>query len=290
MEVRTARHIGFCPGVKRAIEITERALERSEGPVLTLGPLIHNPQVVAMLERLGVEVMEDRPSALEEKDLAGKTVVIRSHGAPPSTFDLLRRRGAAVIDATCPNVKRAQKGAAELVKDGFSLLVVGSSDHPEVRAILGWVDGRADVVADREAMDAWWKGGGKRRRRVGVIGQTTIDLELFRELVNVMLGRVPDLRVIDTLCHSTIARQQEARRLALSSDLVLVMGGRNSSNTSFLRKICLLCGTPALQLETADELDIEALRRVRNLAVLGGASTPDWIVDGVVEKIRRAFP
>jgi len=125
---------------------------------------------------------------------------------------------------------------------------------------------------------------------VGVIGQTTIDLELFRELVNVMLGRVPDLRVIDTLCHSTIARQQEARRLALSSDLVLVMGGRNSSNTSFLRKICLLCGTPALQLETADELDIEALRRVRNLAVLGGASTPDWIVDGVVEKIRRAFP
>ena len=283
-----ARNAGFCPGVKRAIESAERALKEAGGEVLSLGPLIHNPQVVEMLQRRGLRVLDDDPASLERAELEGRTVVIRSHGAPPETYDILRRRGAQILDATCPNVKRAQRGAVELAEAGYSLLVVGSAEHPEVRAILGCVESRAGVAADRQGLEAWLREAGKKRRRVGVIGQTTVDLELFRELVSILLGRVPDLRVIDTLCHSTIARQQEARRLARYADLVLVVGGRNSSNTSYLRKICLLSGTPALQLETADELDLDALRGVRRLAILGGASTPDWIVEGVRESIRRA--
>ncbi len=275
--------------MRRAIELAEQALEDFRGETFSLGPLIHNPQMVEMLSGRGLRILDDDPAELEKAGLKGKAVIIRSHGAPPATYEKLRVLGAVVIDATCPNVKRAQRGAVELVDSGYSLLVVGSSEHPEVRAILGCVEGRADVVSDRHGLDAWWKQGGRRKRRVGMICQTTVDLELFRGLVNVLLGRVPDLRVIDTLCHSTIARQQEARRLARSCDLVLVVGGHNSSNTSYLRKICLLSGTPALQLETADELDPEEIRGVKRLAILGGASTPDWIVEGVRDRARRAF-
>jgi 4-hydroxy-3-methylbut-2-enyl diphosphate reductase len=152
------------------------------------------------------------------------------------------------------------------------------------------VDGAAEVVKDQDELAEWWRRGGRKRRKVGVIAQTTIDFMLFRSLVDQLVGRVAELKVMDTLCHSTTARQQEARRLAFASDFVLVLGGHNSSNTNFLRKISLLSGTPTLQLETPEELDIDVLAGVGSLAILGGASTPEWIVEGVREKVRKAYP
>ncbi len=289
MDIKVARYIGFCPGVKRAINMAERTLEKNNGPVYTLGPIIHNPQVVEFLERKGVKALPEDPGAFERAAREGVPVVIRSHGVPPPVLEELRSRGATVVDATCPIVKKAQKAARNLVDEGYRLVIIGTADHPEVRAILGCVDGDAVVIKDQDELAEWWRQGGRKHRKVGIIAQTTIDFMLFRNLVDQLVGRVPELKVMDTLCHSTTARQQEARRLALASDFVLVLGGRNSSNTNFLRKISLLSGTPTLQLETPEELDLDVLADVGSLAILGGASTPEWIVEGVREKVRRAF-
>lgn len=288
MDIKVARYIGFCPGVKRAIGIAESTLEKSDHPIYTLGPLIHNPQVVEFLEKKGVSALPDDLKSLRRADLAGKHIVIRSHGVSPPVLELLLSRGAVIIDATCPIVKKAQKAARTLVEEGYRLILIGSADHPEVHAIIGCVDNKVVVARDQQELNTWWKEEGRRTRRVGIIAQTTIDIMLFRNMVVQLVGRVPDLRVMDTHCHSTMARQHEARRLAHSSDLVLVLGGRNSSNTESLRKICLMSGTPTLQLETPEELDLETLNGVHALAILGGASTPEWIVEGVREKIRRA--
>ncbi len=288
MEIKVARHIGFCPGVRRAIEISERTLENSDGSIYTFGPIIHNPQVVDFLARKGIEALSDSLKTLKSLDLSGKPVVIRSHGVPPRTLESLQRLGAVVVDATCPIVKKAQKAARSIVEEGYRLIIIGSGDHPEVRAILGQVEKRAVVLSAQKELNDWWKEEGRRTRRVGIIGQTTLDVMTYRSLIAQLVGRVPDLRVMDTLCHSTMARQHEARRLAQNSDLVLVLGGRNSSNTASLTRICLSSGTPSQQIEAPEELDLASLAGVRKLAILGGASTPEWIVEGVREKIRRA--
>lgn len=290
LEIRVARHIGFCPGVRRAIEISERTLEKSDGPIFTLGPIIHNPQVVDFLAHKGIEALADRPKTLKSIDLSERSVVIRSHGVSPRTLDALHRLGAIVVDATCPIVKKAQKAARTLVEEGYRLIIIGSGNHPEVQAILGQVKNHAVVLSTQKELGEWWRDEGRRSRRVGIIGQTTLDVSTYRGLISQLIGKVSDLRVMDTLCHSTMARQQEARRLAQNADLVLVLGGRNSSNTASLTRICLSSGTPALQIESPEELDISSLAEVRKLAIVGGASTPEWTVDGVCEKIRRAGP
>ncbi len=287
MEIRVARYIGFCPGVKRAINAAERAREKAGGVVYTLGPLIHNPQVVEWLESKGVKALPESSRAYGRAAREGAPVVIRSHGVTPAALRELHSLGVTVVDATCPIVRKAQKAARGLVEEGYRLVIIGAADHPEVRAILGCVDGEAAVVEDREGL---WCRDGRKPRKVGVIAQTTIDLSLFRELTCQLVGRVPELKVVDTLCRSTRARQQEARRLAAASDFVLVLGGRNSSNTNFLRRISLLSGTPTLQLEEAGELDTAVLSGVERLAILGGASTPEWIVEEVLDKVLKACP
>ncbi len=274
MDIKVARYVGFCPGVKRAIGIAEGTLEKSGHRIYTLGPLIHNPQVVEFLEKKGVRALPDDLKSLRRADLAGKHIVIRSHGVSPPVLELLLSRGAVIIDATCPIVKKAQKAARTLVEEGYRLILIGSADHPEVHAIIGCVDNKVVVARDQQELNTWWKEEGRRARRVGIIAQTTIDIMLFRNMVVQLVGRVPDLRVMDTHCHSTMARQHEARRLAHSSDLVLVLGGRNSSNTESLRKICLMSGTPTLQLETPEELDLETLNGVHTLAILGAPLPP----------------
>lgn len=294
MEIKVAHNIGFCPGVKRAIQIAEKTLEKTPTGVYTLGPIIHNPQVVEELESRGLNILPDRIPYLEEADLNGVQVVIRSHGASSELVRFLRKKGARVIDATCPTVKKAQRAAACLVEEGYKLFIIGNADHPEVKAILGNIDGDPTVIKEPEELKQWWRRQRHKVKKVGVIAQTTIDLFTFRSLVDGLINDVPELvsevseiKIINTLCRNTLARQMEAYHLALSSDFVLVMGGRNSSNTRFLKKISESTGTPALHLETAKELDLGLLKGVGTLAILGGASTPEWIVEEVYKKITE---
>jgi 4-hydroxy-3-methylbut-2-enyl diphosphate reductase len=295
VEIAVAKYAGFCPGVRRAIRIAEKTLENSSGKVCTVGPLIHNPQVVKGLEDMGIAILPDDRQALREADIAGTSIIIRSHGISPQVKKMLEGKGAELVDATCPTVKKAQRAAIRLVDEGYNLFMVGNADHPEVKAILGHINGEAVVISEPHELKDWWSHQHRRVRKVGIIAQTTVDLFMFRSLVDELVTEIPEfisevmeVKLINTLCRNTLARQAEAFQLALSSDFVLVLGGKESSNTEFLRKICELSGAATLKIETADELDVSRLQGVERLAILGGASTPIGIVHEVREKALSA--
>jgi len=292
MEILTAKHVGFCPGVRRAIRIAESTLRKASGRVYTLGPIIHNPQVVEDFKKRGMGILPDDIPNLIGTKIEGAEVIIRSHGISPLQMQFLRAKGARLVDATCPTVIKAQRAAIKLVREGYKLFIVGDANHPEVTAILGHVNGEAYVIREPSELKDWWESQDRKVRKVGVIAQTTVDLLTFRNLVDGLINEVPEmisevleLKVINTLCRNTLARQTEAFQLALSSDYVLVLGGKNSSNTEFLRKICASTGTPTLKIESADELDLSLLEGVGKLAVLGGASTPASVVEEVKRRV-----
>ncbi len=297
MQVYLSRYIGFCPGVKRAIRMAEQTLAKPGEKVFTLGPIIHNPQVVRGLVEKGMEILPDDINQVKDLDIEGAHVIIRSHGISPQMENLLKDRGAILVDATCPTVKKAQKAASSLVQEGYKLFIIGSADHPEVKAILGRIAGDATVIKEPRELKEWWDRQQRKVRKVGIIAQTTVDLLMFRNLVDELINEIPELirevleiKIINTLCRNTLSRQAEALRLSLSSDFVVVMGGVNSSNTEFLRLICSSTGTPTLKIETASELDISLLKDAQRVAIIGGASTPFWIVEEAVKKITRYFP
>ncbi len=272
--------------------MAEDALENASGRVYTLGPVIHNPQVVEGLEARGLEILPDDIEELQDYFLGGSDIVVRSHGIPPKLTHFLLDRGARLVDATCPTVKKAQKAAMRLVGEGYKLFIIGNVDHPEVRAILGHVNGEAVVIKEPHELKEWWNTHARKVRKVGLIAQTTVDLLMFRSLVDGLINEVPELirevleiKIINTLCRNTLARQAEALQLAVASDFVLVLGGRNSSNTEFLSKICETVGTPTLKIETAAELDPTLLDGVERLAILAGTSTPKSIVEEARRKI-----
>ncbi len=292
MELTVARYAGFCPGVRRAIRMAEEALGQAGGKVFSLGPIIHNPQVVEELRKKGLEILPDHPARLQKMDLGGACVVIRSHGVAPSMTRVLQEKGAEVVDATCPTVKKAQRAALRLVGEGYKLFIIGNADHPEVTAMLGFIGGNAVVIKEPEELKDWWYKQERKVRKVGVIAQTTVDLLTFRSLVDglfnevpELLGEVHELKIINTLCRNTLARQTEAVKLALDSDLVLVFGGRESSNTEFLRKICSATGALTRKVETVDELDPSVLDGMSRVAILGGTSTPKYIIEQARDRI-----
>ena len=193
MEVTLARYAGFCPGVRRAVRMVEETLGKGGARVYSLGPVIHNPQVVAELEARGLRVLAEDETAWEKEGLKGARVVVRSHGIPPAQHDLLLRLGAEPVDATCPTVKKAQRAAMRLVKEGYRLFIVGDAAHPEVAAILGHVGGNAEVIKDTQELREWWSKRTEKVRKVGLIAQTTVDLLTFRSLLDGLINEVPEV-------------------------------------------------------------------------------------------------
>jgi len=273
MRVLRADKCGFCFGVRRAIELAERQLSTG-ATIYSLGPLIHNPQVIDRLTRKGL-VLVNSP-----QEVVSGTVVIRSHGAPNMVIEELRSRGVKVIDATCPLVKRVHQSARDLARDGYAVVIVGQRDHPEVQAILAEI-GEAVVVEDEAPKSLG------AARRVGVIAQTTQTPESFRRVVSGLLEfDFEELRVHNTICSATVDRQQAALELARRVDVMFVLGGRNSANTARLAQICEGTGVPTFQLETASELAPEMTAAKTVAGVTAGASTPDWIIEEFVKKLE----
>ncbi|MGQ9511908.1 bifunctional 4-hydroxy-3-methylbut-2-enyl diphosphate reductase/30S ribosomal protein S1 [Thermodesulfitimonas sp.] len=284
MEVKRAAAAGFCFGVKRAIELALQARAENAGRIFTLGPLIHNPQVVRLLAEKGIEVVQDLAAA------AAGTLVIRSHGVDPEVLAAAQELGLKVVDATCPFVKRAQELARNLTEQGYTVVVVGDREHPEVRGIVGWAGGRAQVVeGPEEAVRLPFF------PRVGVIAQTTQPLDNFEAVVAVLRRRLveeaeerpSELRVFSTICHATAERQQAARELAAQVDVMVVVGGYDSANTRKLAAICRESGTPTYHIETADQLKSEWFAGARVAGLTAGASTPDWIIEEVERRMKE---
>lgn len=277
MEIEKARDLGFCFGVKRAIELVEKAA-RKEGGLKTLGPIVHNRQVVARLEAEGVAIA----TSLDGLDRG--TVVITAHGVAPQVLDILQSRGLNIIDATCPLVRRAQRAARRLADAGFYVLIFGDSAHPEVQGLLGWAGDNALATLEVPILE-------RVPRRVGVLSQTTQSSAHFSRFLAGLLASniasVSELRIMNTICDATRRTEEAALELAQRVDLMLVIGGHHSANTRHLAAACAAAGAETHHIETAAELEPSWFIGRGRIGVTAGASTPDQIIDEVLAKLRE---
>ena len=276
MKVVLAENAGACYGVQRALDMAHEAAA-GEGPVCTLGQLIHNPGVVADLARAGVRVA-DTPD-----DVAAGTVVIRSHGVTPDVHEALAARDLVVVDATCPHVARAQKAAADLANDGCRVLVVGEAGHPEVEALRAYAkrEGmKADVVLAPEDVPD------DLRAPIGIVVQTTQRRENLDAIVDTIRAQGIEPDVKRTICSATRLRQDAAAELSERVDAMVVIGGKNSSNTTRLAEICAATCARAFHVESADEIEASWFDGCSSVGVTAGASTPEDQIQDVVSLLE----
>ncbi|MDY6953912.1 MAG: 4-hydroxy-3-methylbut-2-enyl diphosphate reductase [Thermodesulfobacteriota bacterium] len=280
MRIKLAKTAGFCMGVRRAVEIVLDVANSQDGPIYTFGPLIHNPQVLDILAEKGVSVLND----LSVKGPG--SVVIRAHGVPPQTKQVLSDSGLTVIDATCPRVVKVQTIIAKYAKQGYGVIIVGDRDHPEVTGLLGYANNKGHVISCLEDLDQL-----PSLERAIVVAQTTQDGRFFNTVAHTIKERFAHFKLFDTICDSTHKRQAEVRNMAKSVDAVVVVGGRNSGNTQRLAQVVEQEGVPAFHVEREEELDREAIESLQAVAVTAGASTPNWVIkkvcrtlEGITEK------
>jgi len=276
MKILLAKSAGFCFGVKRA---TNMAFEAAGGcrHICSLGPIIHSPQVVEKLAAEGVQVVD------RVEDITQEKVIIRSHGITVGELDQLAETSVSIIDATCPFVKKAQQHAASLSREGYHLVLVGEAEHPEVQGIVSFArNAPVTIVATPEDAEQL-----PRCSKLGVVAQTTQSLGNFQQIVALCLRKSKEVRVYNTICDATSVRQQEARDIASRVDLMLVIGGFNSANTTRLAVICKELQPNTLHLETADDIDPGRLQGVESVGITAGASTPGWLIEQVVNKVEK---
>lgn len=275
LKIIPTRSIGFCSGVKRAVELSESALKTRRDPIYSIGPIIHNPPEMERLTGMGLKVVR----RIDEIP-RGACLLIRSHGATPGELAAARKRGLCIIDTTCAIVKRLQAAYRGLVREGYTVIVVGDRNHPEVQGVLSQEKGRSQVVgglADLKKI--------KLKGRIGVVAQTTQPLHKVQEVVDFLLGKTEELRIINTLCPVTLKRQEEASDLAKLVDTMLVIGGKNSANTSRLFEICRKVNPCTFQIERRQELDFRRGKSQYALGVTTGTSTPLWLIERMIEEI-----
>jgi (E)-4-hydroxy-3-methyl-but-2-enyl pyrophosphate reductase len=276
MKIAIARTAGFCMGVRRAVEMALDASNRTCGPICTYGPLIHNPQVLAVLEEKGISVINAIP------DHGAGTAIIRAHGIPPAEREALKQAGFDVIDATCPKVIKVQSIIAKHARQGFAVIIIGDKAHPEVRGLLGYAGENGYVAENMDALAAL-----PAFDRAIIVAQTTQNTEFFEAVKSWTRQHYPDYKVFDTICDSTENRQAEIKRLAAAVDAVVVVGGFDSGNTRRLYEIARETGKPAVQIETEGELDIQRLGNAEHIGVTAGASTPNWIIKRVFRELEN---
>jgi 4-hydroxy-3-methylbut-2-enyl diphosphate reductase len=268
MEIKLAEYCGFCYGVKRAVEMAEKAAEEKVNGA-TLGPLIHNPQFIAELESKGIACKEDLAEFT-----TGETVIFRSHGVGPEVYQKAEAMQLNIIDATCPNVRMAQKKAAQAAEDGYFPVIVGEKNHPEVKSIKKWAGENAIVVEYLKDISNI-----PQKDKYAVIIQTTFELQKFEEILAAMQKeRVGEYRVERTICLATSQRQNAAMKLAGEVDAFVVVGGRNSANTRHLYELVSGKCPKAYHIETAAELDADMFRDCIKIGITAGASTPDRLI------------
>lgn len=285
LQVIKAKELGFCMGVRRAVDMMEAAAGEL-GPITSLGSTVHNPQVVGKLRDRGVDVI----ATIEQVD--ARPVAITAHGVGPQVLQELDARGAQVVDTTCPIVTRAQQWAKKLTDEGLGVIIFGDPEHKEVRGILGWANGKILPMKTEAELDAalpdWMPS------RIGVLSQTTETEGHFASFVQKLLtthmDHISELRVINTLCNATTSQQAATHELAQEVELMIVVGGRESANTRHLAEVAREQGVETYHVESADEIDAAWLSGREKVGVAAGASTPDSVIDEVVERIHALAP
>jgi 4-hydroxy-3-methylbut-2-enyl diphosphate reductase len=276
MKVKLAKTAGFCMGVRRAMNIVLDAANRKEGRLFTYGPLVHNPQAVELLKSKGVDILQN------EAGVTNATVIIRAHGVPPKEKERLKSSGNLLCDATCPHVARAHAIIKREIRKGYSAIIIGDRGHAEVNGLLGYADGRGYVVENISDLE-----GLPELEKACVVAQTTQDRKNFDEIVANLREKIPDLQVFDTICDSTNMRQKEVLELSREVDAMVIVGGKNSANTRRLYEISCSTGTPSFHIEGEDELEALHLEQYENIGVMAGASTPNWVINKVIDRIKQ---
>ncbi|MDO5134652.1 MAG: 4-hydroxy-3-methylbut-2-enyl diphosphate reductase [Eubacteriales bacterium] len=288
MKVKTASTAGFCFGVQRAVDKVYELIQKGEGPIYTLGPIIHNEEVVADLDRKGVKVISQED--LEE--LKGGVVVIRSHGVGKAVYDRIEKAGLAYVDVTCPFVLKIHRIVEQESGQGSHVLIVGDQDHPEVKGICGWCQGPYSVIKTLEEAQDFCPPEGKN---VCVVSQTTFNYNKFKDIVEILGKKRYDntvlniFNILNTICNATEERQREARNIAGEVDTMLVVGGRHSSNTQKLFEICKKECENTYYIQTPVDLDSEMFQCSSYVGITAGASTPKKIIEEVQEHVRIKF-
>ncbi len=276
MKVVVGNKAGFCFGVKRAIDMAFETARNRKG-VYTLGPIIHNPQVIEALEREGVGVAN---SIGELKDRKAGTVIVRTHGIPMEEMQRLVKEGFELIDLTCPYVKKAQHYAKLLKEEGCQVIILGDMEHPEVKGLMSYAGkGVAVVRGDQELPQI--------KSKAGIVVQTTQPVEALKKLVSRIVEHTKEMKVYNTICSSTALRLKETEEVARGADAMVVVGGRNSANTTQLARLCESLSVRTYHIETAGELKEEWFEKVEKIGLTAGASTPDWIIKEVENALKE---
>ncbi|MEK7851548.1 MAG: 4-hydroxy-3-methylbut-2-enyl diphosphate reductase [Deltaproteobacteria bacterium] len=276
MEIILAKTAGFCFGVKRATSMAFQEAESGNPDTYTLGSIIHNPQVVEKLASAGVAVKKD------VEDIGQGTVIIRSHGVTLQEMERAKDKGLRVVDATCPFVKKAQDLAALLRDQGYFVVIVGDEEHPEVKSIISYGGKDVIVVDSPDKIKSIPK-----KKKMGVVAQTTQSYDNLQAIVNECLGKAVELRVFNTICGATAIRQDQSKEIAEEVDCMIIVGGYNSANTRRLVEICRGIQSNTHHIEVADELEPGWFDGVKKVGVTAGASTPDWVINEVIERIKN---
>ena len=284
MKVTVAKTAGFCFGVKRAVETVYQQIEENPGmPIYTWGPIIHNEQVLEDLAEKGVRMIE----TLEEaKAISEGIIVVRAHGVGRELYERLDRPGIRLIDATCPFVKKIHRTVEQRSGEGYKIVVVGSGAHPEVQGIVGWSKTPADVVESAEAAENYVPETGKP---ICLVAQTTFNYKKFQDVVEKISEKSYDSIAVDTICNATYERQKEAALLADASDVMLVIGGRSSSNTQKLYEICRQHCPQTYYIQTALDIGDDWFWTDASVGITAGASTPKNIIEEVYTNVRLKF-
>lgn len=278
MEIIVAKNSGFCFGVKRAVNLAFDAVKRCKKDVYSLGPIIHNPQVVEALAKEGVRQLN---SIDQVKD---GVVILRSHGISSSgLLDDARSKGLNIVDATCPFVKKAQQYARRLVEEGYQVILVGDKQHPEVKSIIGHAGGEVIVAEDYDSIRSQIK----NKKKIGILAQTTQNYSKFSDIIVKCIKDLEEIKIFNTICDATGLRQEETVDLAKRVDLMLVIGGRNSANTARLAAICQEAGRDVRLIETEEEIEDAWFMDIKKVGVTAGASTPEWLIEGVVDRLKK---
>ncbi len=280
MEVILAKHAGFCFGVKRAVKLANDAADSCSKGVHSLGPLIHNPQVVNQLSEKGVRKVDSLG------EIKSGVVIFRSHGVSSSqVLEDAESKGLTVVDATCPFVTNAQRYAKQLVDEGYQVVMVGDRHHPETKSVLGHAGGEILVTESFEEIKKLLSRFPKKR--LGIISQTTQTYRKFSEIVVQCLEICEELKVFNTICYATEDRQTEAEALSEQVQAMVVVGGKNSANTTHLAEICRNRNIPVYHIETAGEIGEDWFPLIETVGLTAGASTPDWIINDVIIALKE---
>ncbi len=273
-KITIAKSAGFCFGVKRAIDLAEDIASKNEN-VYTFGPLIHNPQEVSRLEKENIKVIEDY-SKIEKGVL-----VLRTHGIPLDIYEnLSKKNNIKIVDAACPFVKKAQDIIKELSKDSEQIVIVGEKKHPEVVALVSYGKGKCLVVEDKNDVK-----NVKKTDIIYIVSQTTQSPKKFEEIVN-EISKISQVKVFNTICRATFDRQSAAEKLAKEVDVMIVIGGKNSGNTTRLYQICSAI-TKTYHIENVDEIEPDWFDNIETVGITAGASTPDWIIENIKRRIKE---